>query len=38
VFWSSIGAGQSWAEAFRVAFGRDVETFYGQFEVYRARL
>ena len=37
-FWSSIGAGRSWNEAFQIAFGRDVESFYGQFEVYRTQL
>lgn len=37
-FFGSIGAGQSRDEAFRSAFGRDVETFYGQFEVYRTQL
>lgn len=37
-FWRSLGAGQSWDEAFRIAFGRDVKTFYGQFEQYRAQL
>jgi hypothetical protein len=37
-YWSSIGAGASWRDAFAKAFGKSVDAFYSAFAAYRATL
>ena len=37
-YFEAIGRGMAWADAFRSAFGRAVETFYDEFETYRRGL
>jgi uncharacterized protein (TIGR03437 family) len=35
-FWSNLGQGQSWQEAFKIAFGMSSDQFYIQFAAYQA--
>lgn len=36
-FWSAVGSGGDWREAFADTFGKRLEVFYADFELYRAR-
>jgi hypothetical protein len=37
-YWSAIGGGMAWRDAFAKAFGRSVDQFYAEFAAYRATL
>lgn len=36
-FWSAIGRGKTWRQAFQSVFGKSVDQFYAEFEAYRSR-
>ena len=35
---AEVGQGAEWEEAFKLVFGRTVDEFYAEFEVYRLTL